>query len=250
LQNPFQNEKEKQVLTRKMATLLQQNKIEALVRLSHSETITDGMKQFIQHYGFGPIIPNTLVFGGIHENGVEFANVVSTAYQKHYNIVILNDRRLADLVNRPSSLQLKGDIHIWWDNQYQHNDDFMLVLAYMLKRSPEWSNAKICLNGIAPNELKRQTMIAEYRDLGLKRRMPLHVEIFVVPHPEEEFYPLVSEISKQAAILFIGFRPPQTQEPMESYAEYLHSTFQAADRLPPTALVLGSEHTPLEHILK
>jgi hypothetical protein len=93
-------------------------------------------------------------------------------------------------------------------------------------------------------------MLTEFRELGKKRRLPLNVEVFVLTKPEEEFYPLVSEISKDAALLFLGFRPPYSEETMESYADYLRKMFQAADALPSTALVLSSEHTPLEHILK
>lgn len=239
LSQPIQSEQEKRSLCLDIKRTLQEKNIDALVQLNHSTNVAEGMKQIIEHYGFGPLVPNTIVFGGVQENSSDFASVLQLAYQKHYNLVILND-------TNPAS----GDIHVWWDNASQQNGDFMLLLAYMLQRNPAWNKARICLNAIVPSELKRQSKMEEFRELGIKRRLPFLVQVYVSAKPEEELPEMIATLSKDAAIVFTGFRPPLPEEPMENYASYLKKIFQAADACPPTALVLSSDHTPLENIMQ
>lgn len=242
LPNPIDCEQEKQKLGRHISAQLREKNIDALVQLCHAECVTLGMKQIIEYYGFGPLVPNTILFGGVHENTIDFARVIQTAYEKHCNIVILNDRK-----NGSPNF---GDIHIWWDNNRQQNGDFMLVLAYMLQRNPLWKKARICLNGIVESELKKEAMLVAYRHLSVQRRLPLDERVIVSAKPDEEFYDLASTFSKDAGLLFIGLRPFFPDEPLESYAHYLKKVFEGADNLPPTAFVLSSDHTPFEKILK
>lgn len=239
LAEPISSEIDKRSLSLDIKRALQEKNIDALVQLNHSTNISEGMKQVIEHYGIGPLVPNTIVFGGVQENSTEFASVLQSAYQKQYNLVILND-------TNPAS----GDIHVWWDSERQQNGDFMLLLAYMLQCNPAWNKAKICLNAIVPSELQRQSKMEEFRQLGIKRRLPFHVQVYVSAHPEQELPAMIATLSKEAAIVFTGFRPPLADEPMDNYARYLKTIFQAADAFPPTALVLSSDHTPLEHIMQ
>lgn len=239
LAEPIPSEMDKRSLSLNIKRTLQEKNIDALVQLNHSPNISEGMKQVIEHYGIGPLVPNTIVFGGVQENNTDFASVVQSAYQKQYNLVILND-------TNPAS----GDIHVWWDNARQQNGDFMLVLAYMLQRNPAWNKARICVNAIVPSELQRQAKLEEFRELGIKRRLPFHVEVYVCSNPEQELPAMIATLSKEAAIVFTGFRPPLQDEPMEAYARYLKTIFQTADAFPPTALVLSSDFTPLENIMQ
>ena len=208
-----------------MRESLKKKDVDAIIKLSHTPRVTDGMQQMLEHVGLGSLVPNTVVFGGVHENGVEFGKVIQLAYQMHYNIVIFNDSKTLESAN--------GDIHIWWDHQYPRNGDLMLVLSYMLQKNRAWKKAKIHLQGITASELTKDATLAELHDLTVKRRLPLNLNVYVSPNFGEEFCQLVSNFSKEASIVFISLRPPRETESMEDYANYLNSMFQSADAFPP-----------------
>ena len=49
------------------------------------------MQQMIRHYGIGPLVPNTVVFGGTGKNKEQFATVITEAHEKNYNIILFRD---------------------------------------------------------------------------------------------------------------------------------------------------------------
>ena len=62
---------------------------------------------------------------------------------------------------------------------------------------------------------------------------------------------LAKEFSKEAEIVLMSLTPPPQQESsIDEYLDYLHQFSQTTEHLPALALVLSSEHTPLEIILQ
>lgn len=249
LQESLGSENEKIDLKKTIAQDLQKQNIQALVHILHGEKITSGMNQMIKNYGLGPLAPNTIVFGGVPEDEAhDFAKVVIDAYQKHCNIVILNETKSQETpVIEKTTL---GDIHVWWDETHQNNSELMLILTYMLQSNPQWKKTRICLKSITSSEISRKDELAKFQALGATKRLSLNPEILVSQNMEEDYANLIKEFSKEAEIIFLSLRAPRQEESIENYSMYLQSLTKITEQLPPTALVLSSEHTPLENILK
>lgn len=248
LPQALDSEKQKQELKKKIAQDLQKQKIQALVHILHAEKISSGMDQMIKNYGLGPLAPNTIVFGGVHEDELhDFAKVIVESYQNHYNIVILCENK--DSSTHPHKDKVR-DIHVWWDDKHKENSELMLVLTYMLQSNPQWKKNRICLKSVVDSEIARKEELAKFQALSINKRLPLNAEVLVSQDTDLSHSDLVREFSQDAEIVFISMRAPLASEPIEEYANYLQSMTRIFSQLPQTALVLSSEYTPLDNILR
>ena len=247
---PKDSEEKKRALGRLLSHNLRKQNIQAFVQLNNANNIADDMHNMIEHYGLGPIMPNTVVYGSISNEigSLEFARTVVRAYQKHFNVILINDKNTENHPHKALS-HLLGDIHIWWEDSMQDNTELMLVLGYLLQRNPAWRKARICLKAVASNEMMREQKLEHFKKLSLRKRLPWNTEIFLIPHPPVDTIDLVKKHSKDAGIIFISLRPPKEDETEEEYASFLQSLRDASHEYLPTAFVLSSEHTPLEKIL-
>jgi amino acid transporter len=241
---PRATELEKMELEKVIAQNLYRQNIHALVQINFSDNITDSMKQMILHYGIGPLTPNTVVFGGIPKmaDTTEFAQVIKSTFDRHCNIVIVNYKEKLPLLDltHPS-----GDIHIWWDDNNRCNSEFMLVLSHMLKKSHMWRRAKICVKAIVADESLKEQELMQFRDLAQKQRLKLEIEVLIGENTQEKQIEFIKTHSKDAGIVFVSLLGPE----MENYPSYLESLAYSNSEIPPTVMVLSSEHTPLENIL-
>ena len=237
------SEEEKRKLSREMAEGLQKHRIQALVEINYAEKITLGMQRMIEHYGIGPLVPNTIVFGGIsrEDETFEFSQVIQAAYKRDCNVVIINDKTTPQNLPTLSG----GDIHVWWDDATQDNNEFMLVLSHMLQCNPAWRKSKICLKAIVPNEMVKQQKLEYFRQLAAKKRLALEIEILV--SVEGEMLNLVKVFSRDAGLVFLSLIAPG--DSMENYATYLQSMPHSTSEFPPTALVLSAANTPAGNVL-
>lgn len=253
LAQPRGCESEKKELEKTIANALQKQKIQALVQINYSENITNGMQHMIQHYGLGPLMPNTIVFGGIPKatDTKDFANVIKSTYDQHCNIVIINDKKRLPLLDpHVVSKSFIGDIHVWWDQHNKYNSELMLVLAHMLQKSPLWRKARIHVKCIVANENLRHTKLVEFELLTKQQRLNIQPEIFVSLDAQENQVELIKTFSKDAGIVFVSLLKPETNDTLEEYTNYLNLLPYTSVDMPPIALVLSSEHTPLENILR
>lgn len=236
-------EEEKRKLSREMAEGLQRHQIHALVEINYAEEITVGMRRMIEHYGIGPLVPNTIVLGGISrdEEALEFSRVIQSAYLRECNVVMINDKTLS----QNTTVLVGGDIHVWWDESSSDNSEFMLVLAHMLQSNPTWKKSRICLKTIVSTELLKQQKLQEFRQLAKKKRLALEIDVLV--SKPEEILDLVKVISKDAGIVLLSLNAPG--ESLECYTAYLKSMPHSTNDFPPTALVLSAANTPSGHIL-
>ncbi len=253
LSEPQQSEKEKRTLEKSIGNQLKQHNIQALVQINYAQKVVSGMHQMIENYGIGPLMPNTIVFGGIlqGDSTADFAKVIDSAHQKHCNVVIISDKNIfniKDIQHAKSSLQ--GAIHIWWDETSEQNTEFMLVLAYMLQRNPVWKKAKICLKAIVSNEIAREEKLLQMKEFGQRKRFHIEPEVYISLQDAEEHFDLIKKFSHNAGIVFLSLRGLGADESMEEYAEYLQFMSHHSSALPPSALVLSSEHTPVQSILR
>lgn len=231
-------------LSNSLSKRLKQEKIHALVQIKEAEKVTLGMHQMIEHYGLGPLKPNTIVFGGVRkeDESIDFVKVLRLAYRRHNNIVILND------VEKLEALK-STNLHIWWDDQYQSNSELMLVLGYMLQHDRARKHTRLCIKALVSSELERRNKVHQLHQISLEKRLPIDVEAFVSINSEQDQVKMVKEFSKDADMIFFGLKPPpQDLNEIEGYRDYLHGLSSAFEGLP-VALVLSSEYTPFDSIL-
>lgn len=232
-------------LERSVAAGLRKQNIQALVQINPAEKVTTGMQWMLRHYGIGPLVPNTIVFGGVNttDESKEFTDVVLDAFERRCNIVIVNGKKNS-LCTQQSQV---GDIHIWWDSRSATNCEFMLVLAYMLQRNAAWRKSTICLKALVADEFDKQETLAELRELLQKRRLHFQVEGFVAHG--EALFSMIHRFSSNVGIVFLGLCPPGSTEQTMDYTQYLQRIAKELGDSLPWALVLGSEMTPLQEIL-
>jgi amino acid transporter len=236
-------------MQKEMASYLRTQNIQAFVKVNEARTVTVGMQHMMEYYGFGPLLPNTILLGGIktEDETAEFVGFMQSAFSKHNNIVIMNVDHRIQKVETAS----KREIHLWWDNFNAGNSDLMLVLAYMLQRNSNWKNKRIFLKAIVRDELQKKMKLQEFQKLSIEKRLPIEVEVYVSPLEIIDRFDLVQEFSKDAEVVLMGLAPPPKKgELVDEYIAYLHKLSQTMENLPSLVLVLGSEHIPSEVILQ
>lgn len=237
----FQKQKE---LQKDLAIRFQTHKIKSFVKVNEAPTLTVGMKHMMEYYGLGPLVPNTILLGGIKikDDGAEFIEVTQFAYERHYNVVIMN----------PSNHAIKAkNIHLWWDNSNPDNSNLMLVLAYMFQCNPEYKNKRIFVKAIVNYELEKKGKLEELEKMSIEKRLPIDVEVFVGSSEVQSRVNLIKEFSKDAEIVLMGLdTPPKQGQPVDRYIEYLNILSRAAEQLPSLVYVGSSETAPLEVVLQ
>lgn len=222
--------------------------IQTFAKVNEAETIMSGMQQMIKYCGIGPLVPNTILFGGIKKENksAEFVKVVQTAYSMQYSVVMMD--------NDKDSLQLRGGfkvVHIWWDDAHIDNSNMMLVLAYMLQSNASRKKTRICVNAFVVDEFQRTIKIQQFQKFSVEKRLPIDIQVFVCPENREERLNMIKEFSKDTEIVFISLEsPPKQGEPVDNYVSYLQMVSSCTESLNSPVLVLSSEHAPLEVLLK
>lgn len=242
----FQKQKEMQ---KEMAVRFRSSNIQTFVKVGEAHTVIEGMKQMIEYYGLGPLVPNTILFGGIKKEGetAELIEVMQSAISRHYNIVIMNDDK--NIMETPQAVN--KEIHLWWDESNSSNSDLMLVLAYMLMRNKSWKNKRISVKAMAADELEKKVKYQQFQTLCTEKRLPIEVEVYVSSPDLQSKLDLVKEFSKEADIVLMSLNPPpEAGSSIDEYVNYLRCLSQNMDDFPSLVLVLSSDHTPLDVILK
>ena len=120
-------------------------------------------------------------------------------------------------------------IHVWWGG-LQRNGDLMLLLAYLLTKSPAWDNALIKLLRMVSDESEKEGAEAELRKLSADSRISAEPMI-VIKEKGELFEHVLSRVSSSADVVFLGLNTPAKSEEddyakkLEIFAEPLKAVF-------------------------
>lgn len=243
--SPEMESAKRKELTNSLISLFKKDNIQALVQIKKAKNVNSGMRSMIEHYGLGPLAPNTIVFGGVGKDkeSIDFVNVLRVAYHNNHNVVILND------VEKLEAEEGK-DLHFWWDDKRQNNSEFMLVLGYMFQLNPTRKYSKFCTKSIVHNEFERKEMQERLSQISQKKRISIDAEVYVNVDSTNSREELIKEFSRNADMIFIGLNPPpRDASEVNDYVTYLHGLTKTFEGFP-LALVLSSEVTPLETILE
>ena len=219
--------------------------IQTFVKINETEKTMDGMQHMIRYCGLGPLVPNTILFGGIKKENKssDFVKVVQTAFSMHYSVVIMDDDK--------KKFDLNKLVHVWWDDLNLDNSNMMLVLAYMMQSNQSKKARRICVNTFVADEYQRSIKLQQFQKFSIEKRLPIDIQVYVGSDNREERLNMIKEFSKEAEIVFISLDPPPKQgEPVENYVSYLQMISRNTESLNSPVLVLSSEHAPLEVLLQ
>ncbi len=215
---------------------LQKKGVHALVRIVDAEKRHEGIRQFVESYGLGSVVPNTVVMGTStdDESFTAYADLVASLHAARRNLIVFSE-------GDGRGHGARGRIDVWWGGLHK-NGGLMMVLAYLLRSGVRWHHANVNLKLVVDNQEARAPALANLERIAAELRFGAEPEVIVgggKPFPQ-----ILQESSALADIVFLGLA-----EPSEQYAAYLREAFDRAARMPPTAFVLASEDLKFGEVL-
>ena len=222
---------------------LKKRRVPALVKVHTDENVFEGARRLIKSYGFGPIVPNTVLLGETEqpEHLDEYVKLISLISKTRRNLVIVRESE-----KQPSVFSGRR-IDIWWGRVSQ-NAWLMLALAYLLKTSPEWGGSKLVLKTIVDSEEDRDEAMKGLQAFVTRGRLEAEVKVLV--RDEAGRFDAIRESSTGESLIFIGMRAPTPEESLDTYGQYYEELLAQTKELPPTAIVLAAEDLEFERIFE
>ena len=213
--------------------------LEAEVKLLSMPDGWAGMSELIRSYGFGPIVPNTVVLGLPEERNVgAFAGIVKQLAERRKNLIAVGDG--------DEDVCASGQhVDIWWRGSSNGNGGLMLALACLLQRSDSWSNRKLRVNMI----VRRRTPDEAAAELAeFLRDARLQAETRIIVSDGRPFIETINANSADAARTFVGLRAPAADETDASYGAYLSALRFGVPDVPAPVFVLAAENIDFRRI--
>ena len=198
-----------------MEEFYKKNSLSVFPEVTVMENFEDGVLSAVQSNGMAGLRSNTIMM--CWPDNVDI-------YLPRYLAVM---RRMAALKKSTVIGKVSSDfnvkntqktIHVWWGG-LQRNGDLMLLLAYLLTKSPAWDNAVIKLLRMIPDESAKESAEAELRKLSADSRIAAEPMI-IIKEKDELFEHVLSRVSSSADVVFLGLNTPEKGEE-EGYAEKL-----------------------------
>lgn len=222
---------------------LRDRSVPAIVKVLAAPSVMEGAHDLIQSYGYGPLIPNTILLGegGSQISTTDYAKLILRVYSNRRNLVIVHEGDLDD----PKA----GDqIDIWW-RSVGKNSGFMLALAHMLMTSPEWAGATLNIKTFVNSKEEEEEQLTRLNKFIEHENIDAHVEIYVLKG-NEDLFTLMRKHSANASMVFIGMRTPLEDETAESYSQYYTNLLANIQQMPAVSMVLSSEQIDFDRIFQ
>jgi amino acid transporter len=227
-------------LRRTIEEYLESHRVSALVTVELDADVADGLISLVRSYGFGPLVPNTVLLGQAETpaDPRKHAELLSLVQRRRRNLIIVHEGEELPF------LQQAGRVDLWWRG-HRGNLGLMLALAFLLKKDEVWTAAEIVLWRIVQSEDDIFPATKELDGLLAEARFPARVQ--VVCHAGDPFL-TIKRHSRQADLLFLGLRSIGEDETLDDYAAYYASLSNQTEGLPPTALVNAGEEVDLHRL--
>lgn len=211
--------------------------LEAFVKLTTAEDGWRGMADLVRTYGFGPLVPNTLMIGPpAHGTEARFAAFAQAAVRARRNVLVVGG---ADGEN-------PGVVDIWWRGAGA-NGSFMLALAFLLGRDRYAKTRPLRVNMI----IHRRTPDEARAELaGFLSSVRVKAETRVIDSEGRPFTDVIAAHSDDAALSFVGLRAPRPDEPDASYADYFALLRSGLAGVSAPVFVLAAEDVDFRRIFR
>ncbi|MBP5233226.1 MAG: hypothetical protein J6333_07440, partial [Planctomycetes bacterium] len=184
--------------------------LEASVKILPAPDDWEGMADMVRAYGFGPVVPNTIVMGPpTRASAAAFSSFVELSLRQRRNLVLVGDGPEA-----PGA----GGVDIWWRGA-NANGAFMLALAFLLRQDEKWRARTLRLNMITSPGQPRQA--AEERLAAFLQDARVQAETRVVEGDGRPFLATIAAASRDAAVTFVGLRHPEAGEAAGAFGDYV-----------------------------
>ncbi|MEO1132179.1 MAG: Na-K-Cl cotransporter [Cyanobacteria bacterium J06639_1] len=202
--------------------------VEALVRVVTAPDPFDGIRQLVETYGIGPLVPNTIVLGNSRdpERAVAYSNAIAQLHKAKRNVVILRESDRKGFGDR-------SRIDVWWRGA-QGNGGLMLLLADLLLTDIHWRKAELHLKLMVQDGAGADA--AQQNIDRLLEQLRIDAKTQIVESAGRPFHVVLQETSQNADLVFLGMAAPGDKD----YAEYYRTMQQRTSGLPATAFVLAA----------
>ena len=219
-----------------VARLAEKLELDAAVKLLPSSDEWAGMCEMVRAYGFGPVVPNTVVMGQpAPESAKSFSSFMKLAHRHRRNVILVGG----------SEGDAEGCIDIWWRGA-NANGAFMLALAFVLMQNEPWRSRKLRVNMIIPPGQGASS--AEEQLSSFLKGARIEAETRVVDGGGAPFVETIAEQSKDAAVTFVGLRKPEQDEAESAYGNYVSALHDGLSGLSCPVFALASEDVDFRRI--
>ncbi len=236
---------------------LKKRNVRAFVKTFASDEPLVGAQQIVRTYGFGPIVPNTILVGETEkeENFREFSRLVQMVYRRRRNLIVMRERRHerdseewkdGERRLRPQEKE-KERIDVWWKGR-SHNIGFILALALLIRRSPGWAGARLNIRMVV--ESREEAVEYEKRLETFVEKERLRAGTETIMREGRDVYDIIRSSSEGADLLLLGIRVPGEDETPEEYSEYYRRLLDMTRGFPPTALLMAAEQVDFWRIFQ
>lgn len=219
---------------------LKKNRVPAFVRTLPAADPFAGAETMIRSYGFGPIYPNTIMIGETEQktNFIKFAALIQLIARSQRNLVIVRENIELEEQELGANYGVGQTIDLWWPENTPHTA-FMLAVAILLKRSPDWQSAVLKLHTIVDSEDEVEDAVTLQK--AFLRDARIDAEVSVIVRGDERHFDVIKRVSVASDLVLLGMRPPGEDESAEDYSVYYEDMMVNTEQLPATALLMSGE---------
>jgi len=210
--------------------------IYSLVRIVPAANPYIGAKTMVDHYGLGSLVPNTIILGDTREEShlPDYCDMINYFYRSQRNIMIFDMED--DYEANP-----KQKIDLWWGG-LKLNGALMIVMAHLLQRSVQWSDADLTIKMVVRNEAAK--IRTEKNLVEMIEKMRSNASYKFIIAGDRNFPEILAESSRKADLVFLGLK-----EPDEEYVDYYKKLKANTSSLKNKIFVLAGEDISFEDVL-
>jgi hypothetical protein len=232
-------------LTSSIRQYLETRRVPAMVKVHTAESAMEGARELVKAFGFGPLVPNTVLLGETErpENVEEYVDLIRLIHARRRNLIIVRE---SDDARPPAG---GARIDLWW-GRVGRNASLMLALGYLLQTSAEWKSARLRIKTVVPEEDGRADAERGLREFLERSRLDADVEALV--RDGGGVFDTIRASSRGAGLVLLGMPSPEPREdvPATDYATVYRKLLQDTEGMPPTALVLAAQEVDFGRIFE
>jgi amino acid transporter len=238
-----------QQLHESIRSYLDQRGVESLVTVYPSPTFSQGASTLLRTYGFGPLVPNTILMGDPSEEMTpdSYLEVVYAAAEERRNLIIVKENGNVEESEGKSG---RKRIDIWWD-QESDNAGLLLALGFLMNSSRHWHRSFLTVHTILTGKSGEKNL--EGRINSTVKKMRLGADINIHENSDaREHWDIITETSSDAAFVLLGIHSPlaaaKTDITVSAYKTYFDGIIDRLQQLHAAAVVMAHENVDFESL--
>jgi solute carrier family 12 sodium/potassium/chloride transporter 2 len=225
-------------LERTIGDYLARRGVQTLVRVVEAPGPFEGAERLATTYGLGPLVPNTVILGDSEQpqHRDEYCRTIATFHRARQNVIVLRHNEDRDFGDRQR-------IDVWWGG-LQKNGGLMMILAYLLRTSIDWRQARVRVRLVVPDPDGAARAQKNLESIISGLRIGAQAEVLV--GSRSDFPDVLRRSSADADLIFLGLADPAKVPDFTGYYERLQ---EYTEGLPTSAFVLAAEDLDFAEVL-